>query len=107
MTENKIKGIYPQDRFTTPQPLTATKGKDINATTYTFIIKGDNTKVSDVDLVLMCKQYASSAVKIYRNTDTFTVIVFKKVELNRPNFYINRYGNAKSIGWGVRNYFGI
>ena len=107
MTENKIKGIYTQNLYTTPQPLTAIRGKDINENTYTFIIKGDNTNKTDAELALMCKQNASSAVKIYRNTTQFAVIVFKKMELNRPNFYVNRYGNIKMTGWGVRNYFGI
>ena len=100
------KAIYQKDLYTTPQPLTATRGKDINESTYTFIIKGDNTNKTDMELVLMCKQYASSAVKIYRNTTQFVVIVFKKVAV-RPTYKVNRYGKIKPTGWAVRNYFGI
>lgn len=98
--------IYQKDLYTTPQPLTATRGKDINESTYTFIIKGDNTNKTDAELVLLCKQYASSAVKIYRNTAHFAVIVFKKVA-TRPMYQINRYGKIKPTGWAIRYYFGI
>lgn len=98
--------IYQKDLYTTPQPLTATKGKDINENTYTYIIKGDNTNKTDMDLVLMCKQYASSVVKIYRNTSNFVVIVFKKIT-PRSMYEVNRYGKIKPTSWTVRNYFGI
>lgn len=98
--------IYQKDLYTTPQPLTATKGKDINESTYTYIIKGDNTNKTDAELALLCKQYASSAVKIYRNTTQFAVIVFKKITV-RPAYEINRYGKIKPTSWAVRNYFGI
>ena len=92
--------------FNNPEPLTVTKGKDINATTYTYIVKGDNTGKTNAELALLCKQNAS-VVKIYRNTNTFAVIIFKKVELNRPLYQVNRYGNIRPTGWAVRNYFGI
>lgn len=100
------KAIYQKDLYTTPQPLTATRGKDINESTYTFIIKGDNTNTTDADLVLMCRQYTSSAIKIYRNTAQFVVIVFKKTAI-RPMYETNRYGKIKPTSWAIRNYFGI
>lgn len=100
------KAIYQKDLYTTPQPLTATKGKDINENTYTYIIKGDNTNKTNAELVLMCKQTASSAVKIYRNTTQFAVIIFEKVA-SRPMYQANRYGKIKPTGCAVRYYFGI
>lgn len=101
MEYNKIKTVPSLFEIEEPK---ATKSKDFDNGRVSYIVTGTIAKLTDEELANLCGEYVD-IIKVYRNSPKHAVIILLKER--RSMFYVNRYGNIKPTGWGVRYYFGI